>query len=314
MGELVHTILGASGGVGREVLSKLQSTGENVRVVERTSKIEGIDTIKADLLDPEQAVEAIKGSNITYLCVGLPYSVKFWSKSWPLLMENVIKACEQTGSTLIFLDNIYMYGPPPLDVPIEETHSQEPSSKKGAIRKFVAEKLMDAIKSGRIRGNIVRAPDFYGPYAVNSMLWISFMERMLKGKRPQLFFPLGVKHTYSFTGDIGRAMIKIAMDESANGEIFHTPVGEPITLEEATGIMNDVLNNNLEVSVVPGFIKAILRIFIPALSELNEMNYQFTDAYILSDDKFRKRYPDFEVTSNEEGISQTIEAFKSRLT
>ena len=40
------------------------------------------------------------------------------------------------------------------------------------------------------------------------------------------------------------------------------------------------------------------------------MQYQFTSDYILSDEKFRSRYPDFIVTPYAEAIQQTVAAFR----
>lgn len=110
----LHTVLGASGAIGRAVIRELQIKQLPTRSVGRSAKIKGIENIQADLFSNTEAKQAIQGSTHVYLCIGLPYRSDVWLKDWPLLMQNVIDACAANNANLIFFDNVYMYGPPPL--------------------------------------------------------------------------------------------------------------------------------------------------------------------------------------------------------
>ena len=90
-------------------------------------------------------------------------------------MQNVINACIETNATLIFFDNVYMYGPSPLTIPFDENHPQKPSTKKGLARKQTADLLLKAIDENKLKAVIARSADFYGPFAVNSSFYISFL-------------------------------------------------------------------------------------------------------------------------------------------
>jgi len=61
---------------------------------------------------------------------------------------------------------------------------------------------------------------------------------------------------------------------------------------------------------MPALMRKILAPFISPIKEVSEMLYQFENEYIMSWKKFKNRFPDFEVTSYENGVKETIEWFK----
>jgi nucleoside-diphosphate-sugar epimerase len=305
----LHTVLGASGAVGRTVVDELLDRGLPVRAVSRSMYRSGIATIPADLLQVEDAHRAIRGSSHVYLCVGLPYSAEVWKRDWPLLMRNVINACIANQARLIFLDNVYMYGPAPLDQPFDESHPQQPESEKGKARKATLDLLKSAMEKGTVQAVIGRAADFYGPYATNSMLYVSFLERMLKGKAPQLLSPPDVPHTYTDTVDVGRALVTLALAEDTYGQAWHLPVGPPVTMQEITEMYNRQLGTFRKARMIPFWLQRLIGMFVPPLREVREMNYQFRYPYVMSDRKFRERFPEFEVTAYEEGLERMVQDF-----
>ena len=310
MDDSLHTVLGAAGSIGQATIQALQTRGFAIRAVSRSAALPNVSNHKADLLDLAQARAAIEGSSHVYLCVGLPYKTKIWDRDWEILMRNVITACSEQKVRIIFLDNIYMYGPAPLQIPIEETHPQHPSSIKGKARKRTTDMLLQAITEGKVKGVIGRAADIYGPKAVNSSLYISVLERMLAGKAPQLLGPKDIPHRYSSTTDIGQALVALALAEDTYGEAWHLPVGRLTTSGEMIDILNRELGTNLTPTVLPNFMRKILRLFIPPLKEIEEMLYQVQHPYDFSDTKFRTRFPDFQVSTYEEGLKVMITSFQ----
>lgn len=312
MDKSLHTVLGATGGVGSAVVAALNKKGLPIRVVERTKTVPGFEVVKADLLDAAQAQRAIEGSSFVYLCVGLAYNIKVWERDWPVLMQNVMDACTKTGAVLIFLDNVYMYGPAPLQVPFDENHPQNPTTRKGKFRKGLADGLMQQIASGKLKGLIGRAADFYGPGAPNSVFYISVLERMLKGKAPQSIAKPCVPHTYAYNLDLGRALVELALDETCYGQVWHLPVGEPLTVEDIADLLNRELGTQYKLSYLPGFMIKILSLFVTPIREMGEMLYQFNQPYIMSFEKFRSHFPEFGVTPHEEGVKALVGYFKEK--
>ncbi len=300
----IHTVLGANGAIGKAVIRELEVRQLQIRKVSTKPT-----WVQADLLSKEDAEKAIDGSSYVYLCVGLPYSAKVWEIQWPQVMQNVIDACEKAQAKLIFLDNIYMYASP-LPVPFDESTPQIPNSKKGKARKQTADLMIKAIRNNKIKGLIGRSADFYGEGAVNSLFYISFLERMLQNKGPQTLVSADIEHTYADVLDNGRALVELALNDDCYGEVWHLPVGEPITTNGMLAIFNEKMASNFKMSVMPTVFKKILPIFIPIIKEAREMEYQFEHKYVMSDNKFRKRFPNFKVSSYQDGINRMVEWFK----
>jgi len=313
MKKQLHVVLGGAGSIGQAVLKELFAKNIPARAVERSREVSGVETIKADLLYPVQTLSAIKGASHVYLCVGIPYYSKVWAAEWPIVMKNIISACEKASVKLIFFDNAYMYGPAPLLVPYDETHKQEPSSQKWKTRKLIADMLLEAHRQGKIKAVIGRSSDFYGPGAVNSMLYSSLLERMLKGKAPQSLAKPGVKHTFAYTEDNGRALVALALDDGAYGEVWHLPAGTPITTEEVVEYFNKELKTNLKPQFISPLFRRFLGMFIPILREAGEMNYQFETDYIMSFEKFKNRFPNFNVMPMEEGLQIMTKSFRNHV-
>jgi nucleoside-diphosphate-sugar epimerase len=109
----MQTILGSSGVIGTEVAKALhKSFTKDIRLVSRDpKKVNPTDELfKADLMVRDQVMEAVKGSEIVYLLVGIQYSAKIWAVQWPVIMQNVIDACKEHKAKLVFFDNVYSYG------------------------------------------------------------------------------------------------------------------------------------------------------------------------------------------------------------
>lgn len=305
-----HIVLGAAGVSGRALIDVLQESGKTVTAVSRSAKFSDIEQREADLLDPDQAMRAVKGASHVYLCAGLPYSVRVWQRDWPLLVQNVVQACEKADARLIFLDNIYMYGPAPLAVPFDESHRQDPPSRKGAARKQAAGIILQAHLEQRIQAVIGRSADFYGPGVTNSMLYISMLERMLQGKPPQALGRLDVPHTFAYVPDNARALAALAAADSVYGKAWHLPVSEAVTLHEAVNTINSVLETELTPTTVPRPMLKMMGLFVSPIREIGEMLYQFDDPYIMDDSAFRRTFPDFAATPFQEGIRSMVQSFQ----
>src|SRR5205814_3179054 len=111
----------------------------------------------------DQVLQAVKGSDIVYLLIGLDYKIEVWQEQWPKIMHNTIKACKEVNAKLIFFDNVYMYGK--VDGVMTEETPFRPVSEKGEVRASIATMLLKEMRAGNIQALIARAADFYGPGA-----------------------------------------------------------------------------------------------------------------------------------------------------
>ena len=133
----MHTILGAGGSVSNELVKELQANHEPFRLVSRNpKKIAGGEWISADVHNKQSVIDAVNGSSVVYLLIGLKYDIRVWRESWPQIMSHAIEACKKANSKLIFFDNVYPYGY--VNGVMTENTPYNPSSKKGEVRAQIA--------------------------------------------------------------------------------------------------------------------------------------------------------------------------------
>ena len=160
----MQTILGANGTIGSVLAKELMNYTDKIRLVSRNpKKVNPTDELfPADLSEPGAADQAVAGSEVVYLVVGLDYKLKVWEEKWPKLMRATIDACIKHNARLVFFDNVYMYDMNEIGH-MTETSVINPPSRKGAVRKQISEMLLDEVKAGRLMALIARSADFYGP-------------------------------------------------------------------------------------------------------------------------------------------------------
>jgi uncharacterized protein YbjT (DUF2867 family) len=125
----ITTILGAGGPIASELSKILTANHQTFRLVSRNPRpATGAEVFAADLADREQCLQAVAGSSLVYLLVGLKYDLNVWQESWPRIMANTIEACKRAQAKLIFFDNVYMYGK--VDGPMTEETPYAPTSRR----------------------------------------------------------------------------------------------------------------------------------------------------------------------------------------
>jgi nucleoside-diphosphate-sugar epimerase len=306
----MHTILGAGGVIGVELLKELSGQGQPVRLAGRTPKLAqgATETVAADLSQLDQTIRAVAGSKIVYLLVGLKYDAKVWRELWPRIMRNTIEACKQAGARLVFFDNVYMYGR--VNGPMTESTPFNPCSRKGEIRAEIASTLLREMASGNLTGMIARSADFYGPGARTSVANVLVFDKFAKGGTAAWLVNDSVPHSYTFTPDAAKSLPLLAATETAWNQTWHLPTrSNPPTgrdfIEMAAGEFN-----------VPGKYRVLSRpiIKLAGLFDSNvrasyEMLYQSDSEYLFDSSKFDQAF-NFAATSYAGGIKQTAASYR----
>ena len=302
----IHTIFGAGGAVSDQLLPVLLNNKEKVRLVSRTVKqIDGVESVAADATNYQQTLQAIKGSSVVYLLIGLPYDIRVWRTQWPVIMTNVINACKETGAKLIFFDNVYMYGK--VNGWMTEETPFNPCSKKGEVRAAIAGQLLQETKTGNLQAMIARSADFYGPVGFKtSVPNLLVIQNLLKGKKSQWLGSADQPHSITYVPDAAKALYLLANKPEAFGETWHLPTAsELITgrrfVQQAAALMQKPDG----VTVIPNWMLSLAALFNVTMKELKEMNYQNEYPYLFSSEKFNKAFR-FTPASYEEGIKETV--------
>lgn len=297
----MQTILGSGGIIGHEASFCLSEFTDRIRQVSRNpKKVNDSDQVfPADVKSELDVRQAVKGSDVVYLTVGLPYNTKIWQEYWPVIMRNTINACKEHNAKLVFFDNVYMYGK--VDGWMTEKTPFNPCSKKGEIRAKVAEMLLEEMNKGNIKALIARSADFYGPRAANTYLTPMVFDRLNSGKKPQLMISSKIKHSLTFTPDAARSMVLLGNSNDAYGQSWHLPTDKDVmTGEELVKEASRIFNKKNSFSLLSPMMIKMASWFSPVIKESREMLYQFEYDYLFDSTKFNEIY--FEPTSYINGI------------
>jgi nucleoside-diphosphate-sugar epimerase len=301
----MQTILGSTGIIGRELAKELIKYTNSIRLVSRNPKKvnEKDELVKADLKDKQQVINAVKGSEIVYLTAGLQYDIKVWQHDWPLIMKNVIEACKAANNKFVFFDNVYSYGK--VNGWMTEDTPYDPVSKKGEVRKQIAEMIMNEVKTGNLKAQIVRAADFYG---TGTMAFVTMMvfDRYAKGKSAQWLISDKFRHSFTYASDAAKGTALLGNTDSAYNQVWHLPTDKNVlTGKEFIELAAKEFGVKPKYMNVPKWMLRIIGLFTPEISESVEMTYQNDSDYLFSSEKFEKTFG-IKPVSYSDGIKETV--------
>lgn len=306
----MQTILGAGGIIGQELAKTLPKYTDRIRLVSRNPKrVNPTDEIvSANLLVADQIVQAVKGSEVVYLTVGLPYNIKTWQSQWPVIMKNVIDACKKHNVKLVFFDNVYSYGR--VNGWMTESTPMNPSSKKGEVRKKINGMILDEVSKGNLQAIIARAADFYGPNTPLSFVNVMVFDNLKQGKKAQWLINDNVRHSLTYTPDAGRATAILGNTGSAFNQVWHLPTDRDVlTGKEFIEKAAKEFGLSPRYMVLSRWMVRMAGLFNGIIRESVEMLYQNDSDYLFDSSKFDKAF-DFKATSYSQGIRETVKSMK----
>ena len=305
------TILGAGGPISNQLSKLLAARHTPFRLVSRNpNPLLGSEVCRADLTDREQTVEAVAGSSVVFLLVGLKYDLRVWQDLWPRIMANTIEACKRAQARLIFFDNVYMYGK--VDRPMTENTPYAPCSKKGEVRAKIATALMDEVRAGRLNAMIARSADFYGPDAQNGVPNILVLEPLSKGSRATWLVNASVPHSLTFTPDAARGLVMLTERNTAWNQVWHLPTAsDPPTGKEFIAMAAKAFGVAPKYRVLSRPVLRMAGWFNPLVGESYEMLYQSDCAYVFDSAKFAQEFG-VGGTPYEEGVRIAVDSYKQK--
>lgn len=304
----MQTVLGAGGPIADELANELhRNHTKDIRLVSRKpSKVNDTDElVAADLTDAGATSRAVAGSDIAYLTVGLPLDSELWERRFPVIMRNVIDACAEHGTKLVFFDNTYMY--PGTPAPQTESTAFAPGGRKGRVRAQIATTLLEAVRAGRVEALIGRAPEFYGPDRTKSYTNSLVFDRIKAGKRPFVPVDAHAKRSLIWTPDASRALALLGNTPDAYGQTWHLPVDpDRKSYAQLIEIAGEVTGRTIGYTVLPMVAFRLGRRFVKPLDEMFELIPRYRDDNLFDSSKFAARFPGFPVTRHREGVERIL--------
>lgn len=305
----MQTILGASGQIGRELALSLKCDfTSDIRLVSRKpQKVNDTDQlVSADLLNADDALRAVEGSSIVYVTVGLPMDTQRWVEQWPVLMRNILQACESHNARLVFFDNTYMY--PQTATPQTEDTPFQPNGEKGKVRAAIVTELMQAMDEGRVDAMICRAPEFYGPGRTQSITNATILDKLKAGKKPTVFLRDDTLRSLIYTPDASRAMALLGNTPDAYGQTWHLPCDDQrLTYRQFIELASQILHTDSQYKILKRWQLKLAGLFNQQVRDAAELLPRYEVDNIFVSDKFKKRFPEFRVATFLEGLRAVAE-------
>ena len=306
----LHVVLGY-GPLGRAVCAELLRRGADVAVVTRSAPDdlpEPIRAIEADLADSEASRVALADASVSYHCLNVPYSR--WPELLPRLTEGVLAGADDAGSTLVYGDNLYAYGP--VDGPVHEGLPEDADAPNGKVRAEVAQRLLAAHAAGDLPVVIARGSDFFGPHVRVSLAGAGIVERTLKGQRPQALGNPDLPHTLTYTQDFAAAMVRLGAAADAHGRVWHVPNPPTETIRAyAERVARAAGVEPLPLQVAPYLGMRLAALFAPPVRAILQVRYQTVRPWVVDHSAYAERFGDH-ATGWDEAVQRTVDWYRAQ--
>jgi nucleoside-diphosphate-sugar epimerase len=144
------------------------------------------------------------------------------------------------------------------------------------------------MKLGELKILIARSADFYGENTARSMFNEIVIKRLLAGKKASWFLDANKKHSLTFVEDAAKAIAILGNTNSAYNQVWHLPTDKAYTANELVQKISGILNKPAKLQVASRKFISLLKWFIPAIKETEELLYQFESDYVFNSNKFQK--------------------------
>lgn len=306
----LHVVLG-TGPVGCWTARSLVDRGLPVRAVNRSGTRSGllpeeVQLVKADVADPAQAVAAAEGAAVVYQALNPAYHQ--WEELFPALQAGALAAAKAAGARYVSIENLYLYDSSAVMV---EDSRIAPASKKGELRRRMAEEIAAAYRDGAVRAAQLRSSDYYGPGVMGSALGDLVFSKLIAGKKAQVGGSATQPHSFAYIEDVGRAAAELGVRDEALGRVWFAPHAPAVTQSAMVAAACRELGREPAVSVVSPAMMRLAGLFVPGARASVEMMYEFTKPFVVDSRRIEREFG-LVPTPVDEGIRRTVAWYKAQ--
>jgi nucleoside-diphosphate-sugar epimerase len=312
MSENNHTqVIFGTGPLGLAVMRELVRRGKSVKMVNRSGKApQGVpaevNIVPGDAYSAEFTRQVCQGAGVVYQCAQPAYSE--WVDKFPALQNSILEGAASAGAKLIVGDNLYMYGD--VDGPIHEGLPHAARTRKGRTRAAMAEAVLAAHQSGKVRAALGRGSDFYGPGVLGSTLGERAILPALQGKTASLVGKLDLPHTYTYIDDFGKALVVLGERDEALGQVWHVPSPPTLTQRQLVTLFFEEIGMPPKMSGMGKLMMSLGGLFILAARESVEMMYEFEKPFVVDHSKYARAFGDH-ATPHKDAVRETLTWYRS---
>jgi nucleoside-diphosphate-sugar epimerase len=315
-------ILGANGGIGSTVMHELAVHGWYIRALVRSipndqqkpaSSSTCASTIEwrhGDAMNKNDVMRAALGADVIIHAVNPP-GYRNWSTYVLPMIDNSIAAAITNRARIVLPGTVYNYGPDAFP-DIDENATQQPQTRKGAIRVEMERRLEKACEHGA-RVLIVRAGDFFGPGAKNN--W--FSQGLVKTGIPvtSILYPgaKNIGHQWAYLPDMAETIGRLLAQENELSPFarFHFNGHWDETGNDMITAIRAACNNPaLPVRRFPWWLIKPATPFVPFLREIDEMKYLWRQPVRLNNTRLAAFLGTEPHTPLQQAVKTTLAALK----
>ncbi len=302
MSEL-HVIFG-TGPLGKWTACELLKQGKQVRLINRSGKTDnlpaGAEIVAGDAYDTAKNKELTCGAAAVYQCAQPAYYE--WTEKFLGFQSAILEAAAANSAKFIVADNLYMYGDTH-GQPIRENMPYQCHTKKGTMRGEMAEAVMEAHSSGKVRAAIARASNFFGPddHIVTDLA----IRPAVQGKTINLLGRMDQPHSFSYAPDFGKLLAALGTHDEALGQVWFTPSPAAVTQAEFVSMLESELGHKVKYLAAGATMMRFLGLFNPTMRETVEMMYEWTQPFIIDTRKAEQAFG-WSGTPLKQAITETV--------
>jgi len=266
-------ISGATGFIGERLVGAVDA---NIRVLSR-EKQPDYETVVCDLQSEVIPDNALNGVDTVFHLAGFSHDFRDATKIQKLYQKVNVDATirlakiavKSNVKRFVFVSSVKAGGSSTFGICASEKDQGDPEGVYGKTKREAELKLLKIGKELGMHVSIIRPSLVYGPNVKGNL------QLMLSGIKKGWFPPLpetGNKRSMIHVDDLVRAILLVADDDRANGEIFIATDGTPHSSREIYNAMCSVLNKSIPKWSVPKFLFDAVSLINPRIKyKLNKL-------------------------------------------
>ena len=274
-------ITGATGFIGQHLLESRQLylgrlKGMSIRILSRQLHPK-YETVVCDLQTEIIPNDALEGVDTVFHLAGFTHDIRDASEIRDLYqnvnVNSTVRLAElavQSGvKRFVFVSSVKAGGIPPTGDCFNEQDQERPDGVYGETKREVELKILEIGRQSGMHVSIVRPSLVYGQNVKGNL------QLMLSGIKKGWFPPLpeiNNKRSMIHVNDLVRAILLVADDDRANGEIFIATDGTPHSSRDIYNAMCIVLDKSIPRWSVPKFLFDMASLVNPRIKyKLNKL-------------------------------------------
>ena len=262
-------LTGGTGFIGQRLLQYLTILEHSVHILSR-SPVENYHTILCDFTKDQIPIDPFNSIDVVFHLAGFAHDLRNTSKVEHLYhainVDATVRLAELAAISgvkrFVFVSSTKAGGSPVFEKCITEEWQGKPDEIYGKTKREAEKKILEIGCQSDMTVTIVRPPLVYGPNVKGNL------QLMLSGIKSGWFPPLpetGNKRSMIHVDDLVRAILLVAEDDRAIGEIFITTDGSPHSSRDIYNAMCVVLGKSIPKWSVPKFLFDIVSLISPRI-------------------------------------------------